>query len=106
MAVSETDSLLPLLGISLSWFSRLNCSVHPLPAGDPSEIFGAPLSFPPSSGTRWGVHKSTFQSITAWTGDGTFPPTSSAMLNSLLQDRRKVPSPWPPTYLPLRIART
>lgn len=53
-----------------------------------------------------GVCKSTFQDMAAWTGYEGFLPTFPAMLNSLLEDRRKVPSPCPPTCLPLRTART
>lgn len=38
---NETDRLLPISGVSFSWFSRVDCSVPPLSAGGPSAVSGA-----------------------------------------------------------------
>lgn len=85
-------------------FSRVHCSVQPLAAGGPGAISGA---LPSASLHPQGLAGGLGEHVSRHGGlDWGLPSPFPATLISLVQDGRKMPSPWAPTCLPLRTART
>lgn len=80
---SETGRLLPISGVSLSWFSRVTAPCIPSLLGTLVLFLELCPLLPCILRDQVWVWKSTFQSVAAWNGYGDVPPILPAMLHSL-----------------------